>query len=114
MKNKEITVKIIKVNTENDTVEITITEPNGQEMKLTEKVKFKSEIPTKKEIQKLLYRLQDNGILEEIYEKYGNKQTFELSNGSTLTNKTVNIKVELIIEAKKEYEITLATYPSLS
>ena len=76
-------------------------------------MKFKREIPTKKEIQKLLYRLHDNGILEEIYEKYGNEQTFELSNGSTLTNKTVNIKVELIIEVKKEYKIILTTYPSL-
>jgi hypothetical protein len=51
--------------------------------------------------------------LEEIYEKYGNEQRFELSNGSTLTNKTINIKVELIIEAKKEYEIALTTYPLL-
>jgi ribosomal protein L2 len=110
MENKEIKAKI-KVNTENNTAEITIKKPNGQEVKLTEKVKFKREIPTKKEIKKLLYRLLDSGILEEINKNYGNEQTFELSDGSTLTNKTLDIKVELTMEVKKEYEVTLATSP---
>jgi uncharacterized pyridoxamine 5'-phosphate oxidase family protein len=113
MENKEINVKI-NINTENNTAEITITAPNGQEIKLTEKVKFKREIPTKKEIQKLLYKLQDNGILEEIYKNYGSEQIFELSNGLTVANKTLNVKVELIIEVKKEYEIALATYPEMA
>jgi ribosomal protein L2 len=110
MESKEIKAKI-KVNTENNTAEITITAPNGQEIRLIEKVKFKREVLTKKEIKKLLYRLLDNGILEEIYENYGSEQTFELSNGLTLTNKTLNIKVELTMEVKKEYEIALATCP---
>lgn len=110
MKNKEIKAKI-KVNTENNTAEITISKPDKKEIRLIEKVKFKREVPTKKEIQKLLYKLQDNGILEEIYENYGSEQAFELSNGWILTNKILNIKIELIMEAKKEYEITLATHP---
>jgi ribosomal protein L11 len=110
MENKEIKAKI-KVNTESNTAEITITTPDGQKMKLTEKVKFKRELPTKKEIKKLLYRLLDSGILEEINKNYGDEQTFELSNGSTLTNKTLDIKVELTMEVKKEYEIALATSP---
>ena len=112
MGNKEIKAKI-KVNTENNTAEITILTPNKQEIKLTEKVKFKGEIPTKKEIEKLLYKLQDNGFLEEIYKHYGNEQTFELSNGLTVENKTLNVKIELIMEVKKEYETVLTTFPSL-
>jgi hypothetical protein len=112
MENKEINVKI-KINTENNTAEITILTPNKQEVKFTEKVKFKKEMPSKKEIEKLLYKLQDNGLLEEIYKHYGNEQTFKLSNGLTVENKALNVKIELIMEVRKEYKTVLTTFPSL-
>jgi hypothetical protein len=109
MKNKEITMKI-NIDTINKIAKITILTPDKQEIKLTEKVKFKKGASIKKEIKKLLHRLKNKDIIEEIYKKYGNEEELKSKNGLTLTNKTLNIKIELTMKIKKEYKAALTTY----